>query len=119
MTAIQTTVRLDPEVKEQLGTLSEIVGESRNALVNEALREFLDSRSRKAEAGLEAMLTKLRAYRKTDPGYRKAIAEAAAAEAAIAPEDDPVEGRVVADPHLEAEQAPHSAEATVLKLIDS
>lgn len=88
-----TTIRLDPAVKERLNRLSALLGQSINVLTNEALREFIESRSLKLEKELESRLEDLRAARKSDPGFKRGIAAFAKAEAAL--EHDPVEGKVI------------------------
>ncbi len=65
-----------------------------NQLVNEALQDYVDRRSRAAEHDLEATLASLRAYRKRDPHFKDAIAAAVEAEATLGKED-PAEGKVV------------------------
>ena len=118
MTARATTFRLDPEVRVQLSTLSEILDESQNRLANEAIREYVARRSLDVEAEMEATLEKLRAYRKKDPGFRRAIAEAVAAEVSVAAADDPAEGRVVADPGAVSEIETGPAETAILGLLE-
>lgn len=88
-----TTIRLDPTVKDRLNRLSILTDQSINALTNEALREFIESRSLKLEKELESTLKNLRAVRKSDPGFKRGIAAFAKAEAAL--EHDPVEGKVI------------------------
>jgi predicted transcriptional regulator len=118
MPAIATTVRLDPEVKARLAHLSEALHKSQNHLANEAIREYLARRSLEVEADLETTLAKLRAYRETDPDYRRAIADAAAAEVAVPAAEDPAEGRVVADPHLTGSAETEPAESAILDLLE-
>lgn len=118
MTAKATTFRLDPEVKAQLTTLSGILDQSLNRLANEAIREYVARRTLDVEAELEATLEKLRAYRKADPGFRRAIEDAVTAEVAVAAADDPAEGQVVADPRLASVAARGPAEAAILDLLE-
>ena len=61
-----------------------------NQLLNEAIKGYLRQRGRK-ERSLEANLASLRAYRKKDPGFRKAMQEFVEAEATL---DDPLEGEL-------------------------
>ncbi|MEA2882851.1 MAG: hypothetical protein QOH32_2107 [Bradyrhizobium sp.] len=91
-----TTIRLDPAVKDRLNKLSILTDQSINELTNEALRNFIESRSLELEKELEATLEKVRAVRKNDLGFKRGIAAFANAEAAL--EDDPVEGKVVPEP---------------------
>lgn len=62
-----------------------------NQLLNEAIKGYLRQQGRK-ERSLEANLASLRAYRKKDPGFRKAMQEFVEAEATL---DDPLEGEIV------------------------
>ncbi len=88
-----TTIRLDPIVKDRLSRLSVLTDQSINELTNEALRDYIGRRSQELEKELEAKLEDLRAYRRSDPGFRRAIAEVAKAEAAL--QDDPLEGKII------------------------
>ena len=72
-----------------------------NQLLNEAIKGYLRQRGRK-ERSLEENLASLRAYRKKDRGFRKAMAEFVEAEATL---DDPVEGEVVETKPKEAKAA--------------
>lgn len=89
-----TTVRIDPLAQAALENLSRVLKRPMNQLVNEAVKDFVDRRSREVEHDLEATLTSLRAYRKRDPHFREAIAAFADAEARFG-KDDPAEGKVV------------------------
>lgn len=89
-----TTVRIDPMVQDALENLSRVLKRPMNQLVNEAVKDFVDRRSREVEHDLEATLTSLRAYRKRDPHFTEAIAAFADAEARFGT-DDPAEGKVV------------------------
>src|SRR4051794_1707280 len=88
-----TTFRIDPAVKARLTKLSDIVGESLNQLANEAIREYVAKRTREVENELESTLADLRAYRKSDPDFERAIDAVVDAEAMA--ESDPAEGRIV------------------------
>ena len=90
-----TTYRIDPAVQVGLSTLSKILGRPQNQLVNEAVRDFVARRSREVEADLEATLESLRAYRRNDPNFERAIADYVDAEASL--EEDPAEGRRAVD----------------------
>jgi predicted transcriptional regulator len=85
-----TTYRIDPVVQAGLATLSKVLGRPQNQLVNEAVRDFVARRSREVEADLEATLESLRAYRKSDPNFDRAIADYVDAEASL--QEDPAEG---------------------------
>jgi hypothetical protein len=74
-----------------LALLGEVRRVPLNRLVNEAVGEYLDTRSATVEAELEETLRRVKAYRQADPGFESAISKFADAEAELAP-DDPVEG---------------------------
>jgi predicted transcriptional regulator len=86
-----TTYRIDPTVQVGLSTLSRVLGRPQNQLVNEAVRDFVAKRSREVEMELEATLEALRAYRKGDPNFERAIADYVDAEASL--QEDPAEGQ--------------------------
>jgi predicted transcriptional regulator len=90
-----TTFRIDPVVQTGLSMLSKILGRPQNQLVNEAVRDFVARRSREIEMDLEGTLEALRAYRKNDPNFERAIADYVEAEASL--KEDPAEGRRVED----------------------
>src|SRR3954453_22731698 len=90
-----TTYRIDPVVQTGLSTLSRVLGRPQNQLVNEAVRDFVARRSREVELDLEATLEALRAYRKSDPNFERAIADYVDAEASL--KEDPVEGQRAED----------------------
>ena len=89
-----TTVRIDPLVQAALENLSRVLKRPMNQLVNEAVKNYVERRSREVEHNLEATLTSLRAYRKRDPHFQTAIAASVDAEAQLG-KDDPAEGKVV------------------------
>src|SRR3954453_1640255 len=86
-----TTYRIDPAVQAGLSTLSKILGRPQNQLVNEAVRDFVARRVKQVEVDLEATLESLRAYRKSDPNFDRAIADYVDAEASL--KEDPAEGQ--------------------------
>jgi predicted transcriptional regulator len=88
-----TTFRIDPQVRAGLFKLSALLHRPANQLANDALKEYVDRRIAEVEDDLESTLEDLRAYRKRDPNFERAIAEVAEAEAAIT--DDPAEGKVI------------------------
>jgi predicted transcriptional regulator len=90
-----TTYRIDPIVQTGLSTLSRVLGRPQNQLVNEAVRDFVVRRSREVETDLEATLEALRAYRKSDPNFERAIEDYVDAEASL--KEDPAEGRRAED----------------------
>lgn len=89
-----TTVRLAPAVKAGLAQIQAQLKIPANKIINLAVAQYVDIATQRLEAELEAKLAKLRAYRMSDPGYEKAIAAFADAEAAHGPHD-PAEGSVV------------------------
>jgi predicted transcriptional regulator len=93
MERVATTFRIEPVLKEGLAKLSRLEHRSLNQLANQAIKEFVAKRVVEAEEDLEATLEDLRAYRKRDPDFERAIA--AVVEAEVAMKDDPAEGRVV------------------------
>ena len=104
-----TTYRIDAAVQEGLSILSKVLGMPRNQLVNEAVRDFVARRSQEVEMDLEATLEKLRAYRKSDPRFERALADYVDAEASLKADQDPAEGR-------RAEIGP--AQTRILALLD-
>ena len=95
MKRVATTFRIDPVVKAGLYKLSKLKHESLNQLANEAFKEFVARRTLEVEDELESTLEDLRAYRKSDPNFERAIAEFVEAE--MTAEHDPAEGRVVTE----------------------
>ena len=93
MERIATTLRIDPVVRARLAKLSEHLGRSMNSLADQALKELLAKLTLEVESDLEASLEELRAYRKNDPNFERAIAEAVDAEMTV--EHDPAEGHVI------------------------
>jgi len=87
-----TTYRLNPRFQKGLALLGKLRGISANRMVNEAVGEYLNSRTAAIEADLEDTLRRVRVYRETDPNFESAIAKFAEAEAALA-DEDPVEGK--------------------------
>ncbi|HSS51456.1 MAG TPA: hypothetical protein VLX28_21135 [Thermoanaerobaculia bacterium] len=90
-----TTYRIDPAVQMGLSMLSRVLGRPQNQLVNEAVRDFIARRNREVEIDLEATLEALRAYRKSDPNFERAIADYVDAEATL--KEDPAEGQRAED----------------------
>lgn len=82
------TLRIDTQERDALKHLSKIEGRPINQLLNEAIKVFLRRKGRK-ERSLEASLESLDAYRKQDPGFKRAIAAFVDAEATV---KDPLEG---------------------------
>lgn len=90
-----TTYRIDPVVQTGLSMLSKVLGRPQNQLVNEAVRDFVARRSREVEMDLEVTLEALRAYRKNDSNFERAIADYVDAEASL--KEDPAEGQRAED----------------------
>jgi len=82
-------LRIDPKERAALRNLSKVERRPINQLLNEAIKLYL-SQPRRKEKGLQTTLEKLREYRKRDPGFKRAIAAVAHAEARLI--DDPAEG---------------------------
>jgi predicted transcriptional regulator len=91
MARIPFTLRIDSRERTALQNLSKVEGRPINQLLNEAIKAYLSRRGQK-ERELETTLADLRAYRKQDPGFRRAIAAFVEAEATL---DDPLEGEPV------------------------
>jgi hypothetical protein len=89
MARIAFTLRIDPKERAALRNLSKVERRPINQLLNEAIKLYL-SQPRQKEKGLQTTLEKLREYRKRDPGFKRAIAAVAHAEARLI--DDPAEG---------------------------
>jgi hypothetical protein len=85
------TLRIETEERNALKNLSKIEGRPINQLLNEAIRIYLGQRGRR-ERTQEANLKTHRDYRKKDPGFRRAIAVFADAEATVS---DPLEGQPI------------------------
>jgi hypothetical protein len=97
MARVPFTLRIDVAERSALQNLSKVEGRPINQLLNEAIKLYLTRRGRK-ERSLEANLAKLRAYRKQDPGFKKAMAAFVEAEATL---EDPVEGEPVEGSSIE------------------
>jgi predicted transcriptional regulator len=90
-----TTYRIDPVVQAGLSTLSKVLGRPQNELVNEAVRDFVARRSKEVEMDLDATLEALRAYRRSDPNFERALADYVDAVASL--KEDAAEGKRTAD----------------------
>jgi len=88
---IATTLRLDPALLSGLKLLQHLEKRPLNRLINEALRSYVARRSAEVEGGLQDILDRVRAYRRTDPDFDKMWGEFVDAEARYGAED-PVEG---------------------------
>jgi predicted transcriptional regulator len=83
------TLRINDEERNALKNLSKIEGRPVNQLLNDAIKIYLKQKGHK-ERSLEATLNSLKAYRKRDPEFKRALAEFVEAEATL---DDPLEGK--------------------------
>lgn len=88
-----STIRLDEGVQKGLRILKAHSRNklSLNKLVNIALAALIDKQAATIESELDQALRNIKAYRKTDPGYKRAIKAFIDAEVAFAAED-PMEG---------------------------
>lgn len=89
MTRKPFTLRLDNATHATLAHLSEELHRPMNQLVQEALGDYLDRKSREVERQLGERLDRLRRYRQQDPGFEHAIDAFAKAEVL---NDDAAEG---------------------------
>lgn len=89
-----TTLRLSKPLHEKLELLQQVLGKPLNKLVNEAVDAYVERRTAEVEIDLEATLRRVKAARKRDPRFKRAIASFVAAEARHA-KADPVEGTLV------------------------
>lgn len=95
MPTVQTTIRLDPVLKDKLEELSRLRATTLNKLVTTALESYVVTDARAMQEELKASLATLERIASEDPRFERAIAETAAAEAAII--EDPVEGEAFAE----------------------
>ena len=102
MARVPFTLRIDTEERSALQNLSQVEGRPINQLLNEAIKSYL-SRQGKKERSLETHLASLRAYRKRDPGFRRAIAAFIEAETTF---DDPVEGKPIEGQFIDGQLKP-------------
>jgi hypothetical protein len=88
-----TTIRLEEAVQKGLQVLEAHSGVKRplNKWVNIALAALIDRQAATLERELDQALRRIKAYRKADPGYRRALNAFIDAEVALAAED-PMEG---------------------------
>jgi predicted transcriptional regulator len=96
------TLRIEAEERVALVNLSKVEGRPINQLLNEAIKSYLIRRGAK-ERGLEANLAGLRAYRKKDSRFKRAIAAFVEAEASL---KDPLEGEPKEGEFVEGELKP-------------
>lgn len=94
LTKKTTTIRLDPAVRGGLALLQPLLKKPVNKIVNEALLSFIDLRTAELESDAADLLRALQAYRRSDPGFKRAIRAVIEAEVAYR-DDDPVEGTLM------------------------
>ena len=91
------TLRLAPEYEAGLAMLKRVLGTPVNKMVNEAVGEYIRKRTAEVEADLTTVLAQVKAYRRADPHFKKALASFVDAEVRYGAAD-PAEGVVVAAP---------------------
>lgn len=89
---VQTTLRLEPELRSGLEVLQSALGTPLNKLVNMAVAEFVAAKAAHVESELEAALKKIKTLRRADPTFAKDFKAIAAAEVKHR-KQDPVEGK--------------------------
>jgi predicted transcriptional regulator len=82
-----STIRLKPELRSALHSVSVHLNRPKNKLVNQAVAEFLERTTFKLRDDLEGTLQKLRDYRREDPTFEADIERFVAAESSLAAED--------------------------------
>lgn len=102
MVRIPFTLRINAEERTSLEILSKVEGRPINQILNEAIKIYLRRRGRK-ERSLEARLAALRAYRKQDPEFKRAVAKFVEAEATI---EDPLGGEPIEGEFVEGQFKP-------------
>jgi predicted transcriptional regulator len=88
-----TTIRLKAELITGLTLLQHILKKPMNRMINEAVRLYVERQSVQVETDLKDVLERIKAYRRSDPSYKKMWDEFVDAEARYG-KDDPVEGRI-------------------------
>jgi predicted DNA-binding protein len=106
---------MEPEERSALENLSKVEGRPINQLLNEAIKSYLSRRGRK-ERSFEANLAKLRAYRMRDPGFQKAIAAFAKAEASL---KDPLEGEPIEEFAVTDARRPGPVQSKIRKALNA
>ena len=89
-----TTLRLPRPLHKRLELLQVVLQKPLNKLVNEAVDDYVERRTAEVELDLDRTLQHIKAARKKDPQFKRAVAEFVTAEARYA-KKDPVEGVVV------------------------
>jgi hypothetical protein len=83
------TLKINPEQLEALENASKVEGLTVNELLRKAIKHYLKRRDR---SSFEGTVSVLRAYRKQNPAFKKAIDEFVEAEAIL---NDPLESRLM------------------------
>ena len=91
-----TTIRLDPFIEIGLQLLQSKIKRPINKIVHDALADYIERGTADMEADIEDTLSRLRHYRRSDPGFKRAIAAFVDAEATHGSRD-PVEGRTLSE----------------------
>lgn len=102
MSRAAVTLRINIEERNALKNLSKIEGRPVNQLLIDAIKSYLKQKGQK-ERSLEATLNSLKAYRKKDPGFKRALADFVEAEATLR---DPLEGEPVEEVDSESTREP-------------
>ena len=89
---VQTTLRLEPELRSGLEVLQTALGTPLNKLVNMAVADFVAAKAAHVESELEAALKRIKTLRRADPTFAKEFKAIAAAEIKYR-KHDPVEGK--------------------------
>jgi hypothetical protein len=106
---VQTTLRLEPELRSGLEVLQTALGTPLNKLVNMAVADFVAAKAAHVESELEAALKKIKALRRADPTFAKEFKAIAVAEIKYR-KQDPVEGKAF-------REQPASAVALVRRVV--
>lgn len=83
------TLRIDPEQLKALENISKTEGLAVNELLRDAIENYLNRRDR---SSFEGTVSALRAYRKQDPEFKRALDEFVEAEVGL---EDPLECELI------------------------
>jgi predicted DNA-binding protein len=111
MNRTAVTLRINAEERNALKNLSKIEGRPINQILNDAIKSYLRQQGEK-ERRLEATLNSLKAYRKKDPEFKRALAEFVEAEATL---NDPLEGTPFEEGEAETEVEIENAARNIRK----
>ena len=101
---VQTTLRLEPELRSGLELLQAALGTPLNKLVNMAVADFVSAKAAHVESELEAALKKIKTLRRADPAFAKDFKAIAAAELRHR-KQDPVAGKAFREAPAETASA--------------